>query len=473
MPDPDLQISDAGIRDHRDVVCAMLGRGGPLALYTPWLESGANFGRVRCAGAEARTDPTVAVIPIEGALVAGSVPEPFWGWVIGYDDIVGLVGAAALQYDGIVLKIDSPGGQAIGMSEAAFQLRQIADQSGASLVAHGSFMLSAAYGIAQAANAIYTTPSGWTGMVGAIMATIRPEGLKLGDALPGMVSVIAADPPGKAPMATGLYPADSNLQAQFDRLVKASANDFINLVANSRGLDAQAVRNWDAAIFHGAQAVEAGAIDGIGTLEQAIAEAKKRSKKRGKKMGANALTTERGIAALASVLGLGADDKKTIEEIEAIANEAKASIEFGQACASLLGGAGVEGIERLKVAKGAQSALNEAREQLKGREAQLAVSAGLMAPGEAYGTGEARAYPAHPDLAPELKSMSLEALRARIETRAPNAAILKAPTPKPLSAISGITEAEWEAAQKEGYTSKEAYAAALAKIGLGGINARG
>lgn len=471
MPDPDLQISDAGIRDHRDVVCAMLGRGGPLALYTPWLESGANFGRVRCAGAEARTDPMVAVIPIEGALVAGSVPEPFWGWVIGYDDIVGLVGAAALQYDGIVLKIDSPGGQAIGMSETTAQLRQIADQSGASLIAHGSFMLSAAYGIAQAADAIYTTPSGWTGMVGAVMATIRPEGLKLGDALPGMVSVIAADPPGKAPMASGLYPADANLQAQFDRLVKASANDFINLVANSRGLDAQAVRNWDAAIFHGAQAVEAGAIDGIGTLEQAIAEAKKRSKKRGKKMGASALTTERGIDALSSVLDIGADDKKTIDEIEAAAARAKAKIEFAEAVQSILGANGADGIERLKIAMGAQASLAAAREQLKGREVQLAVSSGLMTPGEAYGTGEARAYPAMPDVAAELKAMSLEAIRARIETRAPSAAIMKAPSPRPISIIRQVGEAEWAAAQKAGYKTMEEYTAALAVVGMGGNDA--
>jgi hypothetical protein len=66
------------------------------------------------------------------------------------------------------------------------------------LGAHGGFMLSAAYGIAQAADAIYSTPSGWTGIVGSVMATIRPEGLKLGEAFPGMVSVIAADPPGKA-----------------------------------------------------------------------------------------------------------------------------------------------------------------------------------------------------------------------------------------------------------------------------------
>lgn len=473
MGDPTIEVREANVADHRAMVCALLGCGGPLALYMPWIESGANFGKARSAAkADETSEASIAVIPIEGALVSGSVPEMFWGWAMGYDDIVGLVSAAAAQHDGVVLKIDSPGGSAQGMVETAARLREIADQSGASLIAHGGFMLSAAYGIAQAADAIYTTPSGWTGMVGSVMATIRPEGLKLGEARPGMVSVIAADPPGKAPMASGLYPADDRLQAQFDRLVQASAKDFIELVATSRSLDPKDVRAWDAAIFHGAEAVKAKAIDGIGTLEQAIAEAKKRSKKRGKKMGASALTTERGIAALASVLGIGAEDKKTIDEIESAAAQAKAKIEFAEAVQSILGATGADGIERLKIAMGAQAALADAREQLKGREVQLAVSSGLMPPGEAYGTGEARAYPAIPDVAAELKGMSLEAVRARIETRAPSAATMKAPSPRPISTIRQVGEAEWAAAQKAGYKTMEEYTAALAVVGMGGDDAR-
>lgn len=473
MADPTIETREANVADHRAMVCALLGCGGPLALYMPWIEGGANFSKVRSAAKSGQTqDASIAVIPIEGALVSGTVPEAFWGWAMGYDDIVGLVSAAAAQYDGVVLKIDSPGGSAQGMVEAAAQLREIAEQSGASLVAHGGFMLSAAYGIAQAADAIYTTQSGWTGMVGSVMATIRPEGMKLGEALPGMVSVIAADPPGKAPMASRLYPGDEKLQAQFDKLVQASAKDFIELVATSRSLDPKDVRAWDAAIFHGAEAVKAKAIDGIGTLEQAIAEAKKRSKKRGKKMGANALTTERGTAALASVLGIGAEDKKTIDEIEAAAAKAKASIEFAEAVQSILGASGADGVERLKVAMGAQAALADAREQLKGREVQLAVSSGLMTPGEAYGTGEARAYPAMPDVAAELKAMGLEAVRARIETRAPGAATMKAPTPRPILTIRQVGEAEWAAAQKAGYKTMEEYTAALAVVGMGGEDAR-
>jgi ClpP class serine protease len=428
----------------------------------PWIESGANFGKVRSAAkADQTQDASIAVIPIEGALVSGSVPEAFWGWAMGYDDIVGLVRAAAAQYDGIVLKLDSPGGSAQGMVETAAQLREIAEQSGVSLVAFGGFVLSAAYGIAVAADMIIAPRSAWTGMVGSVMATIRPEGLKLGEAWPGMTSVISAYPKEKAPMASHLYPADDELQAQFDRLVKASGDDFIKLVASSRGLAEQDVLAWKAQIFHGAEAVKAKAIDGIGTLEQAIAEAKKRSKKRGKKMGANALTTERGTAALASVLGIGAEDKKTIDEIEAAAAKAKASIEFAEAAQSILGASGADGIERLKVAVSAQAALADAREQLKGREVQLAVSSGLMTPGEAYGTGEARAYPVMPDVAAELKAMSLEAVRARIETRAPSAATMKPPSPRPISTVSmGVTD---ELAQKYGFKNAAEYEEFLAK----------
>ena len=473
MGDPTIETREANVADHRAMVCALLGCSGPLALYMPWIESGANFGKVRSAAkADQAEDASIAVIPIEGALVSGSVPEYWWGWAMGYDDVVGLVSAAASLYDGIVLKIDSPGGSAQGMAETAAKLREIADQSGASLIAHGGFMLSAAYGIAQAADAIYTTQSGWTGMVGSVMATIRPEGLKLGEAFPGMVSVIAADPPGKAPMASGLYPADERLQAQFDKLVQASAKDFIELVATSRSLDPKDVRAWDAAIFHGAEAVKAKAIDGIGTLEQAIAEAKKRSKKRGKKMGANALTTERGLEALCALIHIKPETQLTIEQLEDACKSAAARAQFGNAVSEIIGTNGSQGIERLKVALEAQAALADAREQLKGREVQLAVSSGLMTPGEAYGTGEARAYPVMPEVSAELKAMSLEALRARIETRAPSAATMKAPSPRPISTIRPVGEAEWAAAQKAGYKTMEEYTSALAVVGMGGEDAR-
>jgi ClpP class serine protease len=170
---------------------------------------------------------------------------------------------------GVILDVDSPGGEVGGLFDLVEQIQTIRGASAKPLwaVANES-ALSAASAIASAADRLSVTRTGEVGSIGVVAVHIDESGA---DAKAGLAwtFVFAGDRKvdGNAhePLSER---ARATIQADVDRLY----TEFCALVAANRGLSPEAVRGTEAAIYRGTLAVRAGLADRLGTLDLAIAE---------------------------------------------------------------------------------------------------------------------------------------------------------------------------------------------------------
>jgi signal peptide peptidase SppA len=217
------------------------------------------------------TESGIAVVPVLGPLVArGDWLTSLLG-ASEYGAIVEAVSAAAADpaVRGIVLEMDSPGGEVGGLFDLVDGIRAIRQRSSKPLWAVASeAALSAAYAIASAADRICVTRTGEVGSVGVVALHLDESGA---DAMAGLkwtrihAGARKTDGNPHEPLSPR---ATADIQADVDHLY----DQLIALVAANRGLDVDAVRATEAAIFRGERAVTAGLADRIGSVAQAIAD---------------------------------------------------------------------------------------------------------------------------------------------------------------------------------------------------------
>lgn len=208
-------------------------------------------------------DGGVAVLCLHGPIEHHSS----WWWQ-SYEDLAAQIQAAltASEVNALVLKIDSPGGIAAGMSEAHKAIRRMRIEYGKPIVAYVDEMAcSAAYHIASAADEIWGPPAMHVGSVGVIQCTIdETEALdKAGVRVRYIVSGKR-----KADLHPG-NPVDDAVVAAAQEKVDILAGQFFRLVAKSRGRNAsalatpEAVEALQAAVFVGRDAQRVGLVDGV------------------------------------------------------------------------------------------------------------------------------------------------------------------------------------------------------------------
>lgn len=229
---------------------------------------------------ESETDPPpltsvtvekIAVVSVIGTLVSRSGYLDAASGLQAYGDIADAIAAAMddASVRGVILDVDSPGGEVGGLFDLVEQIQAIRNASAKPLwaVANES-ALSAAYAIASAADRLYITRTGEVGSIGVVAVHIDES---RADAKAGLAwtFVFAGDRKidGNAhePLSER---ARATIQADVDRLYA----EFCTLVAANRGLSPEAVRGTDAAIYRGTLAVRAGLADRLGTLDLAITE---------------------------------------------------------------------------------------------------------------------------------------------------------------------------------------------------------
>lgn len=213
----------------------------------------------------------IAVVSVIGTLVSRSGYLDAASGLQAYGDIADAIGAAMddASVRGVILDVDSPGGEVGGLFDLVEQIQAIRSASSKPLwaVANES-ALSAAYAIASAADRLYVTRTGEVGSIGVVAVHVDESGA---DAKAGLswTFVFAGDRKvdGNAhePLSER---ARATIQADVDRLYA----EFCALVAANRGLSAEAVRGTEAAIYRGTLAVRAGLADRLGTLDLAVAE---------------------------------------------------------------------------------------------------------------------------------------------------------------------------------------------------------
>lgn len=211
----------------------------------------------------------ISVIPVVGSLVRRTVGlDPASGFT-SYAEIAGMVDAALADssVEGIVLDIDSPGGEAGGVFELGERIRA-ADAIKPVWAVSADSAFSAAYAIGCSASRLLVSRTGGVGSIGVIAMHVDQTAR---DAQQGYryTPITAGDHKNDFSPHEKLGPeAHARLQAEVDRLYAM----FVDHVAAMRRLDVDAVRATEAGIYFGMDAVNAGLADAVGSLDAVLAE---------------------------------------------------------------------------------------------------------------------------------------------------------------------------------------------------------
>lgn len=270
---------------------------------------------------EARSAPApmmvdgVAIIEISGPIVH----HPEWCFD-SYDGIKARVAEAlAARPKTVVLRLDSPGGMVSGCFETSRSLRAMANAAGVPLLAYvdGS-ALSAAYALACAAERICVPATGLVGSIGTIEALV--DATKQAE-MYGLSFKLIASGTRKTdghPHVPATDEAIAGVQARVDSL----AEIFFELVAESRGVNVDAIRALEAGILHGAQAVAAGLADEITTFDELLASIASGSPAPAGQANEDTMDEDELRAALQAII----DDEEKDEKAKARARRALAAM---------------------------------------------------------------------------------------------------------------------------------------------------
>jgi signal peptide peptidase SppA len=213
----------------------------------------------------------IAVVSVIGTLVNRSGYLDAASGLLAYGDIGNAIASAIddPSVRGVILDLDSPGGEVGGLFDLVEQIRASKSANVKPLwaVANES-ALSAAYGIASAAERLYVTRTGEVGSIGVVAVHIDETGA---DAKAGLAWTFVFAGARKVD-ANAHEPLSEQARAAIQADVDSLYGELCALVAANRGLSNSAVRGTDAAIYRGELAVRAGLADRVGTLETAIAE---------------------------------------------------------------------------------------------------------------------------------------------------------------------------------------------------------
>lgn len=262
---------------------------GPLAMLRT--ARMAEFSYSPGARNDRRTDDDVAIISVQGPL------EHHAGWCWeSFESVVGRVERAMSGQDvveealaaeqhraltemrepkevdtrprparAVILRIDSPGGEAAGSMSTHRALRRLRKRFGVPLYAYADELAaSAAYALASAADEIWLPDTGMVGSIGVIATLFdrTQQNHQMGLAIELVTSgKYKADNHADRPISDGV-------RARMQRRVDDLADVFFETVAKARGGDAKSVSDLEAALFSGQKAVEAGLADGVADFQK-------------------------------------------------------------------------------------------------------------------------------------------------------------------------------------------------------------
>lgn len=260
--------------------------GTPLLIYRPKLDVILSVVGQRIGMADAPAMPAmdmavyqrpaaaiapegIAVIPIHGSLVKRSLGMEAASGLTSYGEIAAMLDTALAdpQVSGILLDIDSPGGEASGSFELARRVREAAAMKPVWAMANDA-AYSAAYAIAASAQRLFVTETGGVGSIGVIALHVDQSVKDAKDGYRFTAITAGAHKNDYSPHEPLSDTAKTELQGEVDRLYAI----FTDHVAAMRGLDLDVVRATEAGLFFGSNAVAQGLADGIQTLEATLSQ---------------------------------------------------------------------------------------------------------------------------------------------------------------------------------------------------------
>jgi signal peptide peptidase SppA len=188
---------------------------------------------------------------------------------MSYQEISAMLDAALADpsVTGILFDIDSPGGEASGSFELARRVREATAVKPVWAVANDA-AFSAAYAIAAAANRVIVTETGGVGSIGVIALHVDQSVKDANDGYRYTAITAGAHKNDFSPHEPLSGTARDELQAEVNRLYDI----FVGHVAAMRGLQEKVVRDTEAALYFGPNAISAGLADAVGTLDATLEE---------------------------------------------------------------------------------------------------------------------------------------------------------------------------------------------------------
>ncbi len=210
----------------------------------------------------------IALIVAEGNIMPGESGDG----LIGADTLVSLIRDARAdeKIKALVLRIDSGGGSAFASELIRQELLQFKQSGKPVVVSMGTFAASGGYWIAADANEIWASPNTLTGSIGIFMALPTFENILNSNG-------IFQDGVGTTNLSSGLTlskPLSAEMSTALQLLLEKGYKDFISIVANGRKMTIEKVETVaQGRVFSGEAARQAGLVDNLGTLAQAIRSA--------------------------------------------------------------------------------------------------------------------------------------------------------------------------------------------------------
>jgi signal peptide peptidase SppA len=209
----------------------------------------------------------VAVIPVQGTLVQKCGTLRPWSGMTGYDGIRQAFTAAMSDdaVEGIVLDIDSPGGEVAGCFDLVDEIyRARGDKPIHSILTESAY--SAAYALASAADKILVPRTGGVGSIGVICMHVDMS--KALTSAGVQVTFITygdrkADGHPEIPLSKE---ALERFQADIDTMGEL----FVETVARNRNIAASKVRDTQAVTYLGADGVAKGLADAVAAPDAAF-----------------------------------------------------------------------------------------------------------------------------------------------------------------------------------------------------------
>lgn len=181
------------------------------------------------------------------------------GWREDYEPI------AETPARAVILRIDSPGGEAAGATWIHRKLRSLRKKYKVPLYAYADEMAcSAAYSIASAADELWLPDTGTVGSIGVVATLFDRTRMnqKMGLAIELVTSgEFKADGHADRPINDGIR------DRMLDRIMKL-ARIFWRTVAKARGTSPNAIASLEAGVFIGQDAVEVGIADGVSSWDR-------------------------------------------------------------------------------------------------------------------------------------------------------------------------------------------------------------
>ena len=207
----------------------------------------------------------IAIVVAEGEIVSGNHPAGRIGSISTSEQL--RRAARDEKVAAVVLRINSPGGDAHAAESLRLEIQQVRDAGKTVVISMGNVAASGGYWIAMAADEVWASPATITGSIGVygMLPTFGATLDKIG---------VHTDGFGTTEMAGKLrldMPLDAGVARVFQATTERIYRQFISLVSKARGKTVEEVDEIaQGRVWSGEQAMERGLVDKTGTFQDAI-----------------------------------------------------------------------------------------------------------------------------------------------------------------------------------------------------------